>query len=102
MYGREINGRVHTFGVSGKLIMNALVMYDHQTDTLWSQFLSRGVTIAGNPESCIKTIKMYEDIGDDQIMLIMQTETIPHDQVMESIELYGKEGIPAFADAKVA
>jgi hypothetical protein len=23
--------------------MNALVMYDHQTDTLWSQFLSRGV-----------------------------------------------------------
>ncbi|MCH9039281.1 MAG: DUF3179 domain-containing protein [Chloroflexi bacterium] len=43
MYGREINGRVHTFGVSGKLIMNALVMYDHQTDTLWSQFLRRGV-----------------------------------------------------------
>ncbi len=34
---------MHTFGVSGKLIMNALVMYDHQSDTLWSQFLSRGV-----------------------------------------------------------
>jgi len=29
--------------VSGKLIMNAVVLYDHQTDTLWSQFLSRGV-----------------------------------------------------------
>ena len=29
--------------MSGKLVMNALVMYDHQTDTLWSQFLSRGV-----------------------------------------------------------
>ncbi len=43
MYGREINGQEHTFGVSGKLIMNALVMYDHQTDTLWSQFLRRGV-----------------------------------------------------------
>ena len=47
-------------------------------------------------------IKMYEDIGVDQIMLIMQTETIPHDRVMESIELYGKEVIPAFADANVA
>ena len=34
---------MHTFGVSGKLIMNALVMYDHQTDTLWSQFLGEGV-----------------------------------------------------------
>ena len=29
--------------MSGKLIMNALVMYDHQTDTLWSQFLGKGV-----------------------------------------------------------
>ena len=43
MYGREINGELHTFGVSGKLIMNALVMYDHQTRTLWSQFLRKGV-----------------------------------------------------------
>jgi len=62
----------------------------------------RGVIIAGNPESCINTIKTYEDVGVDQVMLIMQTETIPHDQVMESIELYGKEVIPAFADTKVA
>ena len=43
MYGREIEGKEHTFGVSGKLIMNALVMYDHQTRTLWSQFLGEGV-----------------------------------------------------------
>ena len=43
MYSREIDGEEYTFGVSGKLIMNVLVMYDHQTDTLWSQFLSRGV-----------------------------------------------------------
>ena len=48
-----------------------------------------------------RPIKMYEDIGVDQIMLITQTETIPHDRVIESIELYGKM-IPAFADAKVA
>lgn len=43
MYSRQVNGAAHTFGVSGKLIMNALVMYDHQTRTLWSQFLSKGV-----------------------------------------------------------
>ena len=56
----------------------------------------RGVIIAGNPESCIKTVKMYEDIGVDQCMLIMQTETIPHERVMESIELMRQEVIPAF------
>ena len=43
MYSRIINGSEYTFGVSGKLIMNVLVMYDHQTRTLWSQFLGRGV-----------------------------------------------------------
>lgn len=43
MYSREINGSEHTFGVSGKLIRNVLVMYDHQTRTLWSQFLHEGV-----------------------------------------------------------
>ena len=32
-----------TFGVSGKLIMNALVMYDRETETLWSQFLGEAV-----------------------------------------------------------
>ena len=52
--------------------------------------------IAGNPASCIKTCQMYEDIGVDQVMLIMQTETIPHEKVMGSIEKFGKEVISAF------
>ncbi len=43
VYAREIEGVEHTFRVSGKLFMNALVMYDHQTNTLWSQFLIQGV-----------------------------------------------------------
>ncbi len=45
MYSREIDGQEYTFGVSGKLIMNALVMYDRQTESLWSQIL--GEAIAG-------------------------------------------------------
>ncbi len=44
-YAREIDGRILTFGVSGKLLMNSLVMYDRETDSLWSQFL--GVAISG-------------------------------------------------------
>ena len=43
MYSREINGQEFTFGVSGKLIMNVLVMYDRQTGTLWSQLLGEAV-----------------------------------------------------------
>jgi hypothetical protein len=43
VYARETGERTLTFGVSGNLIMNALVMYDHQTDSLWSQFLGEAV-----------------------------------------------------------
>lgn len=43
MYARDIADQRLAFGVSGKLIMNALVMFDRQTETLWSQFLGRAV-----------------------------------------------------------
>ena len=32
-----------TFGVSGKLIMNGLVMYDRETGFQWSQVIEQGV-----------------------------------------------------------
>jgi hypothetical protein len=43
VYSREIEGQEYTFGVSGKLIMNVLVMYDRQTDSLWAQLLGEAV-----------------------------------------------------------
>ena len=43
MYAREIDGKVYDFGVSGKLIMNVLVMYDRQTESYWSQLLGESV-----------------------------------------------------------
>ena len=43
MYSREIDGKEFTFGVSGKLIMNALVMYDRQTDSLWGQIIGEAI-----------------------------------------------------------
>ncbi len=43
MYARQVEGTLLTFGVSGKLIMNGLVMYDDETDTLWSQVLGEAV-----------------------------------------------------------
>lgn len=37
VYAREIKGETLTFAVSGKLLMNGLVMYDRETDSMWSQ-----------------------------------------------------------------
>ena len=36
MYARDVDGKTLTFGVSGKLIRNSLVMFDRETGTLWS------------------------------------------------------------------
>ena len=56
----------------------------------------RGVIVAGDPDSCIQCVKRHEEIGADQVLLIMQSDQIPHDKVMSSIKLFGEEVIPAF------
>ena len=56
----------------------------------------RGVVIAGEPDDCIRALKKHEATGIDQMKVMMQTETVPHAEVMESIELWGKYIIPEF------
>ncbi len=75
MYARQINGAEHTFGVSGKLIMNALVMYDHQTRTLWSHFTGTGVQgeMAGTELEFVPvthtTWALWRDLHPDTLVL---------------------------------
>jgi hypothetical protein len=45
VYAREVEGRKLTFGVSGKLVRNSLVMFDRETGSLWSHLT--GDSIAG-------------------------------------------------------
>ena len=67
---------------------------------IWNQLdadtlAERGVIVAGDPESCLNAIRVHESIGVDQLKYLMATETIPHERVMTSIELFGKYVIPA-------
>jgi len=55
----------------------------------------RGVIIAGDPESCIRGVRLYEEAGVDEVILIMRTETIPHARALSSIELFGTRVVPA-------
>jgi hypothetical protein len=59
VYDREIDGTEYTFGVSGKLIMNVLVMYDRQTDSLWSQLLGEAVEgpLAGTKLTFVESLQ---------------------------------------------
>lgn len=42
-YDRRIDGRVLEFGTSGSLWNSALVMFDRQTETLWSHFTGQAI-----------------------------------------------------------
>src|SRR5882672_2042907 len=66
---------------------------------LWNQIdadtlVERGVLVAGDPESCLKGIAIHEEAGVDELQFLMATETVPHEKVMTSIELFGKHVIP--------
>ena len=56
----------------------------------------RGIIIAGDPESCATGIRAHEESGADQVLMVMQTDMIPHEKVMTSIDLFGREVIPMF------
>jgi uncharacterized protein DUF3179 len=43
VYARTVNGKVLTFGVSGKLVRNSLIMYDHETHSLWSHLTGSAI-----------------------------------------------------------
>lgn len=59
MYTREVNGEVLDFGVSGKLYKDALVMFDRQTESLWTQV--DGTVLRGEMKGAqLKTIPLTQ------------------------------------------
>ena len=66
---------------------------------LWNQIdadtlVDRGVLVAGNPETCLRSIAIHDAAGVDELQFLMATETVPHDKVMSSIEMFGRHVIP--------
>ena len=74
---------------------------DDAARAIWEQLepsilAERGIIIAGDPESCATGIRAHEESGADQVLMVMQTDMIPHEKVMTSIDLFGREVIPMF------
>ncbi|PKB78320.1 MAG: hypothetical protein BZY88_18965 [SAR202 cluster bacterium Io17-Chloro-G9] len=68
---------------------------------IWEEFdadtmAERGIIIAGDPESCIAAAKLHEESGVDEVQFLMATETVGHEEVLKSIEMFGKHVIPEF------
>ncbi len=52
--------------------------------------------VVGTPEECIRTCRLYEEAGIDLLLCLVNPYKIPHDVVMQTIELMGTEVIPEF------
>jgi alkanesulfonate monooxygenase SsuD/methylene tetrahydromethanopterin reductase-like flavin-dependent oxidoreductase (luciferase family) len=52
----------------------------------------------GNPDDCLKYIEQYDAIGVDEMMPLFQVGPVTHEEVMESLRLFGKYIIPYFKE----
>ena len=61
-----------------------------------SQLVENGVYAVGSPATCRRVIQRYKDIGADQVICWFQFGGLPHEKIMASIELFGREVLPEF------
>ena len=59
------------------------------------EYDNEDMIIVGDVDKCIRKMQTYADLGVDQLLCYVQFGKLPHESVMRSIELLGKEVIPA-------
>ena len=52
----------------------------------------------GDPDDCIRYIEQYEAMGVDEIMPLFQVGPVTHQEVLNTLRLFGKYVIPHFKD----
>jgi alkanesulfonate monooxygenase SsuD/methylene tetrahydromethanopterin reductase-like flavin-dependent oxidoreductase (luciferase family) len=57
---------------------------------------SQLASIVGDPACARETVQRLVDIGVDELILVMQMGTVPHDLVMESIRTFAEKVMPHF------
>lgn len=62
------------------------------------ELLAGGGYCVGNPDDCIRVIEEFEAMGVNEIMPIFQAGHATHEEVLNSIRLFGKYIIPHFRE----
>ena len=70
---------------------------DGMLDLLTYDFIrDSGSAVVGDPDRCLEMAKRYEEVGVDLLLCLVNPYKIPHDEVMQTIELMGEHVIPHF------
>ena len=60
---------------------------------------SQLTSIIGDPQAAIEAVHRYQAAGVDELILVMQMATVPHEIVMQSIRVFAESVMPHFCDA---
>jgi alkanesulfonate monooxygenase SsuD/methylene tetrahydromethanopterin reductase-like flavin-dependent oxidoreductase (luciferase family) len=55
-----------------------------------------GACVVGTPDDCLEACRRYEEAGVDTLLCLVNPLKVPHETVMQTIELMGREVIPHF------
>ncbi len=58
---------------------------------------SQATLIVGDPACTRETVDRFKDIGVDELILVMQMGTVPHELVLESLRTFAEKVMPHFA-----
>jgi alkanesulfonate monooxygenase SsuD/methylene tetrahydromethanopterin reductase-like flavin-dependent oxidoreductase (luciferase family) len=71
---------------------------DGSLDLLSLEYLvDSNACLLGTPDQCVEMSKRYEAAGVDLLLCLVNPYKIPHDKVMQTIDLMGQHVIPAFS-----
>ena len=57
-----------------------------------------GGAVFGSPESCIRAVERFKAAGCTQ--MVLRIDSVPHDKIMKSIEMFGRYVIPHFKNPR--
>jgi alkanesulfonate monooxygenase SsuD/methylene tetrahydromethanopterin reductase-like flavin-dependent oxidoreductase (luciferase family) len=90
--------------------INALVANDARPgrSRLWDEYQElRGRNLPtigapgiGTPEEYVKLVREFGDVGVDQMIFLQQGGKNRHEHICESLELFGREVLPAFSQGR--
>ena len=99
MYVRTVNGEETTFGTSGSLWRDALVMYDRSSETLWSQVNATAIRGEHTGDVLTELPSVVTTWGEWKVLhpetLVLEKPALsgsPYDRYYSSTEAFGASG----------
>ena len=84
---------------TGRLGVNREFLAEHELDdamALRNALGSQVASITGDFAAARETVQRFVDIGVDELILVMQMGTVPHEIIMESLKCFGEKVMPFF------